>query len=198
MDEQLSIYKSFVKIYPNDWRGPNNAGYILAKQGKYDEAKPLFESAETLKNDEPIVKNNLGAVALRNGDVKSAEAMFGAAAGAGNEVNYNLGIVSMKNAEYDKAVKYFVKDDDVNSALANMMSGNNNAALQDLEAFDKPDCFMKEYLKAVIGARTAKENLLFESLEKAVAINPEMKAKARGDLEFARYFENPKFKEITK
>lgn len=124
--------------------------------------------------------------------------MFGSAAGAGNEVNYNLGIVSLKNAEYDKAVKYFVKDDDVNSALANMMSGNNNAALQDLEAFDKPDCFMKEYLKAVIGARTAKENLLFESLEKAVAINPEMKAKARGDMEFARYFDNPKFKDITK
>lgn len=198
LDEQLSIYNSFIKIYPSDWRGPNNAGYILAKQGKYDDAKPLFESAETLKNAEPIIKNNLGAVALKNGDVKNAEALFGAAAGAGNEVNYNLGIVSMKKAEYDKAVKYFVKDDDVNSALANMMSGNNNAALQDLEAFDKPDCYMKEYLKAVIGARTAKENLLFESLEKACSINPEMKAKARKDLEFARYFENPKFKEIVK
>ena len=198
MDEQLSIYKSFIKIYPNDWRGPNNAGYVLAKQGKYDDAKPFFESAEKLKNTEAIVKNNLGAVALKNGDVKNAETLFGAAAGAGNEVNYNLGIVSMKNAEYDKAVKYFVKDDDVNSALANMMSGNNNAALQDLEAFDKPDCYMKEYLKAVIGARTAKENLLFESLAKACEINPEMKAKASRDMEFARYFENPKFKEITK
>jgi Flp pilus assembly protein TadD len=198
LDEQLSIYNSFIKIYPNDWRGPNNAGFIMVKQGKYDESKSLFESAEKLKNDEPIVKNNLGAVALKNGDVKSAETLFGSAAGAGNEVNYNLGIVSLKNAEYDKAVKYFVKDDDVNSALANMMSGNNNAALQDLEAFDKPDCFMKEYLKAVIGARTAKENLLFESLEKAVSINPEMKAKARSDMEFARYFDNPKFKEITK
>ncbi len=198
LDEQLSIYNSFIKIYPNDWRGPNNAGYILAKQGKYDAAKPLFESAETLKNAEPIVKNNLGAVALKSDDVTNAETLFGAAAGAGNEVNYNLGIVSMKKAEYDKAVKYFVKEDDVNSALANMMSGNNNAALQDLEAFDKPDCFMKEYLKAVIGARTAKENLLFESLEKACEINPEMKTKARKDLEFARYFENPKFKEIVK
>ena len=61
-----------------------------------------------------------------------------------------------------------------------------------------PNCFMKEYLKAVIGARTAKENLLFESLEKACTINPEMKAKAQRDMEFARYFENPKFKEIVK
>lgn len=198
LDEQLAIYNSCIKIYPNDWRGTNNAGYILAKQGKYDEAKPLFEKAETLKNSEPIIKNNLGAVALKNGDVKNAETLFGAAAGAGNEVNYNLGIVSMKNGEYDKASKYFVKDDDVNTALANMMIGNNNAALQDLEAFDKPDCYMKEYLKAIIGARTAKENLLFDSLVKACTINPEMKAKARSDMEFARYFENPKFKDITK
>jgi Flp pilus assembly protein TadD len=198
LDEQLAIYSSFIKIYPNDWRGVNNAGYILAKQGKYNEAKPLFEKAETLKNSEPVIKNNLGAVALKDGDVKKAETLFGAAAGAGNEVNYNLGIVSMKNGEYDKAVKYFVKDDDINSALANLMAGNNNAALQDLEAFDKPGCYMKEYLKAVIGARTAKENLLFDSLEKACTINPEMKAKARNDMEFARYFENPKFREIVK
>jgi Flp pilus assembly protein TadD len=197
LNEQLAIYNSFIKVYPNDWRGSNNAGYILAKQMKYDEAKPLFEKAETQKNTEPVVKNNLGAVALKEGDVKKAETLFGAAAGAGNEVNYNLGIVSMKNGEYDKAVKYFVKDEDINSALALMMAGNNNGALADLEAYDNPNCYMKEYLKAIIGARTTKENLLFESLDKACTINPEMKAKARNDMEFARYFENPKFKEIT-
>ncbi len=198
LNDQLGIYNSFIKVYPTDWRGPNNAGYVLTKQMKYEDAKPLFEKAETLKNSEIVVKNNLGAVALKEGNVKGAETLFGAAAGAGNEVNYNLGIVSLKNAEYDKAVKYFVKDEDVNTALAKMMTGNNNGALQDLEAFSRPNCFMKEYLKAVIGARTAKENLLFESLEKACTINPEMKAKAKGDMEFARYFENPKFKEIVK
>ncbi len=197
LDDQLEVYNAAIKIYPEDWRGHNNAGFVLTKQGKYDDAAPLFEKAETLKNDEPIIKNNLGAVELKSGDVKEAEALFGAAAGAGNEVNYNLGIVSMKEAEYDKATKYFAKYDDINSALAQMMAGNNNAALQDLEAFDMPNCYMKEYLKAVIGARTAKENLLFESLEKAVEINPELKAKAKTDMEFARYFENPKFKEIT-
>lgn len=198
LNDQLGIYNSFIRIYPNDWRGPNNAGFVLAKQMKYDDSKPLFEKAELLKNNEPVIKNNLGAIALKEGDVKKAETLFGAASGAGNEVNYNLGIVSLKNAEYDKAVRYFSKDEDVNTALAKMMAGNNNGALQDLEAFNMPNCFMKEYLKAVIGARTAKENLLFESLEKAVSINSEMKAKARTDMEFARYFENPKFMEIVK
>ncbi len=196
-DEQLAIYSSFSRIYPQDWRGPNNEGYILANQMKYDAAKPLFEKAEKLKNNDPVIKNNLGVIALKEGDSDNAEKLFGAAAGAGNEVNYNLGIISMKNAEYDKAVKYFSKDEDINSALAKMMAGNNAGALRDLEAFQRPNCFMKEYLKAVIAARTSKEAQLFESLESAVKINPELKAKAKTDMEFARYFENPKFKEIV-
>ena len=56
---------------------------------------------------------------------------------------------------------------------------------------------MKEYLKAIIGARTAKENLLFDSLAEACKINPDMKVKAKSDMEFAKYFNNPKFKAIV-
>jgi Flp pilus assembly protein TadD len=197
LNEQLSVYNSFIKVYPDDWRGPNNAGYVLVKQNKYDEAKPMFEKAERLKNDEPIIKNNLGAVALHSGDLVQAETLFGAASGAGDEVNYNLGIVSVKKANYDQAVKYFSKDTDVNTALAKLLAGDNNGALRDLEAFQRPNCFMKEYLKAVIGARTAKENLLFESLQSAVDINSDMKAHAKTDMEFAKYFDNPKFKAIV-
>ena len=78
-----------------------------------------------------------------------------------------------------------------------MMAGNNNGALRDLEAFDMPNSYMKEYLKAIIGARTAKETLLFDSLKAACSINPDMKAKAKTDMEFAHYFENPQFKEIV-
>lgn len=197
LNEQLSVYNSFVKAYPADWRGPNNVGYVLCKQMKYADAKPHFVKAEKLKNNEPIVKNNMGAIALTEGDVAKAETAFGAAAGAGEEVNYNLGIVSVKKAEYDKAVKYFSKYQDVNTAVAKMMAGNNNGALKDLEAFDMPNCFMKEYLKAVIGARTAKESLLFDSLKAACDINAKMKAEAKVDMEFAKYFDNAKFKAIV-
>jgi Flp pilus assembly protein TadD len=197
LDEQLSVYNSFIKVYPDDWRGPNNAGYVLVQQMKYAEAKPLFEKAEKLKTDEPIIKNNLGAVALNAGEVDKAETLFGAAAGAGDEVNYNLGIVSVKNAEYDQAVQYFSKDADINSAVAKLMAGDNNGALKDLEAFERPNCFMKEYLKAVVYARSAKEDSMYEALAEACKINADMKAKAKNDMEFARFWENPKFKEIV-
>lgn len=197
LNEQLAIYNSFMKVYADDWRGPNNAGYVLVNQMKYAEAKPMFVKAEKLKNNEPIIKNNLGAILLNEGDISVAEARFGAAAGAGNEVNYNMGIISVKKAEYDKAVKYFSKDADINTAVAKIMAGDNNGALKDLEAFQRENCFYKEYLKAVIGARTAKENLLFDSLTEACKINADMKVKAKNDMEFAKYFEDAKFKAIV-
>ena len=196
-DNQLSVYNSFMDIYPEDWRGPNNAGFVMVNKMKYADAKPLFEKADGLKNNEPIVQNNLGAVKLNADDIENAEILFGAASGAGDEVNYNLGIISVKKAEYDKAVRYFSKYKDVNTAVAKIMAGDNNGALRDLEAFDHEGCFMKEYLKAVIGARTAKENLLFDSLKAACDIKPEMKTKAKNDMEFAKYFENAKFKAIV-
>ncbi len=197
-NKKLAIYNSFIKVYPKDWRGHNNAGMILAQQGKYDEAKPLFEKAESLASNEPIIKNNLGTVALRQGDLDKAEALFGAASGAGEEVNYNLGIVALKKGEYDKAVQLFGDSDSPNVGLAKILAGDNNGALKSLENCTWEGCYMKEYFKAVVGARTAKENLMYESLEKAVDMKPELKEKAATDLEFAKYWDDAKFQGIVK
>ena len=195
-NKQLAIYNSMMKVYPDDWRGYNNAGMTMVKQFNYADAKSLFEKAEKLKNDEPIIKNNLGAVALFEGDIAKAETYLGAASGAGEEVNYNLGIVAMKKGEYEKAVKLFGASDSPNVGLAKILAGDNNGALKSLENCTWEGCYMKEYFKAIVGARTAKENLMFESLQKAVEMKPELKAKIATDMEFAKYFENPKFKAI--
>ncbi|WP_430971762.1 tetratricopeptide repeat protein [Sunxiuqinia rutila] len=197
-NKKLAIYNSFIKVYPKDWRGHNNAGMILAQQGKYDDAKPLFEKAESLASNEPIIKNNLGTVALRQGDLDKAETLFGAASGAGEEVNYNLGIVALKKGEYDKAVQLFGDSDSPNVGLAKILAGDNNGALKSLENCTWEGCYMKEYFKAVVGARTAKENLMYESLEKAVDMKPELKEKAATDLEFAKYWDDAKFQGIVK
>jgi Flp pilus assembly protein TadD len=196
-NKQLAIYNSFVKVYPSDWRGHNNAGMVLVQQKKYAEAKPMFEKAESLASNEPIIKNNLGAVALYEGDIAKAETFFGAASGAGDEVNYNLAIVAMKKGEYDKAVKLFGDSDSTNAALAKMLAGDNNGALKILESSSSEDTYMVEYLKAVIGARTAKENMMYESLAKSVELNPDMKTKIATDMEFAKYFSEPKFQAIV-
>ncbi|WP_245915703.1 tetratricopeptide repeat protein [Mangrovibacterium marinum] len=197
-DKQLMIYGAMSDVYPNDWRGYNNQGMVLAQQGRFADAKPLFEKAETLAPAEPIIKNNLGACVLVEGDVAKAEELFGAASGAGAEVNNNLGIVAIKKGEYEKAVKLLNGTNTPNEGLAKIMDGDNAGALKALEACPWEGCYMTEYFKAVVGARTAKENLMYESLEKAVAMNAELKAKIATDLEFAKYFNEARFQEIVK
>ncbi len=198
LNKQLAIYNSFIKVYPNDWRGPNNAGLVLVKQQKYADAKELFEKAEKLNNNEPIIKNNLGVCELKAGNLAKAETYFGAASGAGDAVNNNLGILSIIKGEYAKAVKYLGDSDSPNTGLAKILAGDNNGALKSLENCTWQGCYWKEYFKAVVGARTAKENLMYDSLKKAIELKPELKKTASTDMEFAKYFNEAKFKEIVK
>jgi Flp pilus assembly protein TadD len=198
LNKQLAIYNSAMKQFPKDWRGFNNAGMILVKQQKAADAKPLFEQAEKLSNNEPIIKNNLGVCAMKEGDLAKAETYFGAASGAGDAVNNNLGILSIIKGDYSKAVKYFGDSDSPNTGLSKILAGDNNGALKSLENCTWEGCYMKEYFKGVVGARTAKENLMYESLEKAVKMKPELKTKIATDMEFAKYFNEARFKEIVK
>ncbi|HLN72160.1 MAG TPA: hypothetical protein VK205_02620 [Prolixibacteraceae bacterium] len=197
LNKKLAIYNSFMKVYPQDWRGYNNAGFVLVKQEKYADAKGLFEKAEKLNNNEPIIKNNLGVIALKDGDLAKAETYFGAASGAGEAVNQNLGILSIIKGNYPQAVKYMGEADSPNTGLAKILAGDNNGALKSLESATGNN-YMTDYYKAVVGARTAKENLMYESLEKVVKANPEMKKTIATDMEFAKYFNEARFKEIVK
>ena len=87
--------------------------------------------------------------------------------------------------------------DSPNTGLAKIMAGDNNGALKSLES-NTAGNYMTDYYKAVVGARTAKENLMYESLEKVVKAKPEMKSTIATDMEFAKYFNEAKFKEIVK
>ncbi|MBN1767855.1 MAG: tetratricopeptide repeat protein [Prolixibacteraceae bacterium] len=194
--KKKAFYKSFTKQFEDDWRGYNNLGMTQVMDGDFDAAAKNFEKADQLDNNNPIIKNNLGVIALKAGDINKAKELFSAASGIAPEVNYNMGIVSITRAEYDKAVQFFGECTQPNAALAKILAGDNNGALKVLES-SEDDGAMVDYLKAVVGARTAKENLLTESLSAAVAKDASLKAAAKSDLEFAKYFENPKFKEIV-
>jgi len=186
-----------MKQFAQDWRGFNDAGMIKFNLGNVDEANALFNKANELSANNAVVKNNLGAVALYKGDVAGAEVLFGAAAGAGEEVNFNNGIVSIKKGKYADAVKYFANCNCANSALASILAGNNSAALKKLNASNS-DAAVVSYLKAVVGARTNNEQLLITSLKAAVAKDAKMKEMAKTDLEFAKYFVNAEFMTIVK
>jgi tetratricopeptide (TPR) repeat protein len=194
--KKVKFYTSFTRQFSDDWRGFNNLGMAQVWTGDMESAAANFEKADKLNQGNPIIQNNLGVSALYSGNTDKAKEYFAAASGVGKEVDYNMGIVSILRAEYEKAVKYFGESTKPNAGLAKILAGDNNGALKTLDACDK-NCPMASYLKAVVGARTGKENLLLESLESACKIEPKLKAAAKTDLEFAKYFENPKFKSIV-
>ena len=88
-NDKLAIYEACMRQFPNDWRGFNDAGMIQFEMGNIAAAQANFNKANSMSANNPVVQNNLGAVALKNGDLKQAEVYFGAATGAGQEVNYH-------------------------------------------------------------------------------------------------------------
>ena len=195
--DKLAIYETAMKQFPSDWRGFNDAGMILFEMGKIEQAKANFQKADQMAANNKVIKNNLGAVELKNGNVKEAEVLFGAATGVGNEVNYNKGIVAIMKGDYKAAVDYFGKCNCENAALANLLAGNNNEAAKKLNE-GKSDSALSDYLKAIVAARNNDTNAVLSNLKAACAKDAAMKQLAATDLEFAKLFDNADFKAIVK
>ena len=143
-----------------------------------------------------MLKNNLGVLALRAGDLAKAEEYFGAAAGVGAELDNNLGIVSIHKGDYDAAMRYFGNSTTCNAALAKILAGKYDAALSTLNA-NTMEVGFKYYLKAICGARTADNDLMFDSLRKAVDLDGSLKELAAKDMEFGKFLEDATFKSIV-
>ena len=57
---------------------------------------------------------------------------------------------------------------------------------------------MTYYIKALLGARTANNEMVYEGLKNAVKLDPAMAGKAAADLEFRKYAQDEKFQSIVK
>jgi tetratricopeptide (TPR) repeat protein len=166
--------------------------------GKLEEAAASFKAAKAIK-DHDIINNNLGAIALKNGDVAAAKEAFTASMGAGANVNYNLGIVSIKEGEYESALNYFGSEASYNAALAKYLSGDSDGAWRMNANLEKKGG-MGYYLQAVIAAGQDKPEAALENLKLAVENcgDPQwIKDRAKKDLEFAKLFESAEFKAIV-
>ncbi len=194
--DKLAVYETAISQFPNDWRGYNDAGMIQFEMGKIAQAKANFEKANSLSANNKTIQNNLGAVALKNGNIQEAEVLFGAATGVGNEVNYNKGIIAIMKGDYKAAVDYFGKCNCANAALANLLAGNTNEASKKLS--EGPDTALASYLKAVIAARNNDTNAVLTNLKAACNKDAGMKKLAATDMEFAKLFGNADFDAIVK
>ena len=89
-----------------DWRIISARGTVLAKQGKYKDAIPFYESALSLAHDHPSVLSNLALAHAMNGEPKRAETMLRQAAATDRnslKIRQNLALVLGLQGKYDEA-----------------------------------------------------------------------------------------------
>lgn len=187
-----SIYKSFTAKYANDWRGPNNLGYLYVGQNKLSEAKAQFDKAAGLASDNAVVNNNLGVIERLNGNLDAAMEYYNKATGAGKEVSENMGIVNIIKGDYASAVSNYSGVNSFNAALANLLNGNNSiAGILDASA-DKDDA-QSYYLKAIAGARSGDNDMMINNLKTAISKDANLKGYAKLDAEFIKFRDNADF-----
>lgn len=179
------IYATAVSLYPNDFRGYNNLAKVQYLNKQYTQAKANIAKAAQLAPASKEVSMNSGLLSLVDKDFESANRSFSNAAGL-EELSDALGVYYLTQGDNAAAVKTFGKSKTNNAALAQILTKDYAAAKSTLAGIATPDA-TTYYLTAVLGARTNNESMVRSNLEKAIKLNPAYAAKAKNDLEFAKY-----------
>jgi tetratricopeptide (TPR) repeat protein len=195
LNQKAAIYKAATENFPQCVRAANNLGHVYLQQGKVEDAKKAFEAAKAI-NDNATVKANLGAVALAQGDLKTAEELLTASMSAGDAPSYNLGIIKIKQGDYAAAVNYFGNKPSFNAALAQMLNGNNEKAIATLNSLGDVKDGWVYYLKAVANARGGVTDGVVTNLRQAVTLDPSIKAYAAKDAELLKVADNADVKAL--
>ncbi|MAY82697.1 MAG: hypothetical protein CMP59_01050 [Flavobacteriales bacterium] len=191
MDEKLRIYKKFAELFPEDWRGPNNVGYIMALNGDMDGAKAEFDKAAQIDPENGVILNNMGVYAQSTGDMEKAMEHYQKS--GTSEAGANAGAIYINRGEYAQAVNSFGSMKSFNSALAKTLNGDYADALTVIDESPTAEEAKSHYLKAIIGARQGDKNAAITSLKAAIAADSSLKDKAKTDAEFTAYFDDAEF-----
>jgi Flp pilus assembly protein TadD len=106
-----------------DWRVISARGTVLAKQGSYRDAIPLYERALALAPDQPSILNNLALARAMEGHADQAEPLLKRAAAADRKdprVSQNLALVLGLQGKYDEAKIAAARDLPVDKAAADV------------------------------------------------------------------------------
>lgn len=195
---KLKIYKSATTVFPQDWRGYNNAAYIDIKSNNLDEATSLLEKANTLSPNNGMVLNNQGAIAAMKKDYDNAKTLFETAQQNGQNASYNIGIINLRKGDYAAALASFSGVTcNYNLALAQLLSKDNASATTTIDCIKEKTAY-SYYLMAIAGARTNNIGMLTEGLTKAIQLDGKYKAQAKDDREFLKFFSNAQFQDAVK
>ena len=195
--KRVEIYTKATELFPDRWEAYNNLGAALYETKDYVAAKGALAKAKSLSNGNATVLNNMGNVALSEGDVAEAESNYASATGV-NEASAGQGVIAIKKGQYANASNFYGEDCSFNAGLAKVLNKENDNAIKALECGEDKEDAMNYYLKAVVCARKADNEGVFNNLRTACQKDSSLKDFAAKDVEFLSLFENDTFKSIVK
>jgi len=184
--DKARIYKAAADKH-KDARAYNNLGVVLAQQGKFNESKSALEQAAKIKAATET-SNNMGAVALAEGDVASAKRYISSLNSA--DANRNKALINLAEGDYSAASKDL---NGYNLAVAQVLNGNLAAAKSALNGVTTANA---DYLRAQIAMREGDRTAAMANLKSACQKDSSLKAKAKQDVEFAKLFDSPEFQSL--
>jgi len=197
-EQAIVILKNAAQVYPECWRAYNNLGVVYAEQDKLTEALAAFNKADELSDGDKAVKNNLGVVSVKQGDLVKGLEYFEIAQGAGSEVKYNMGVIKVKEGDYSSAVSLFGSNSTFNAALAKLLNGDVDGALQTITKAGEDENALAYYLKAIIGARQKNADMIVSNLKVAIEKDPTLRERAKKDLEFKNFADDSNFQSVIR
>ncbi len=182
--QQLKIYDTAVRLYPNDYRAFNNLGCAQMATGDYSAAKANFEQSMRIQAN-PDAEANLAVLDMMNGNLTAANTKLGQAAGA-TSLSDALGTYNLLNGDVAAAASAFGDTRSNNAAVAQILAKDYNKAKNTLSSITNPDA-TTYYLMAIVGARTNNDSMVKANLRQAIRLDSSMADRAKTDLEFSRY-----------
>ena len=178
------IYKTTTEVYPRDARAFNNIATIEYGKGNMTAARQYIEQAQRVTIDLPEATANLGMLALRNGDIASAENYIAKAVGA-NGLAEVMGNLNLAKGNYAQAEQDFKDVYSNSAALAQILNKNYASAAVTLKYVKNPDA-TTDYLKAIMSARMGNTTDAATALASAIAKDPTFATYAANDLEMLK------------
>ena len=194
MAKRESMYKQLAEKFQSE-RAYNNLACIYLMERKFNDAREQLNKAQAINDKNPYVLNNLGVLAMVDGDAEEAEKYFVRATEAGPAVRANLGACAILRGEYQAAVDYLTGTNVFNQGLALLLTDRNEAAKN---VFSDLKTAKAYYGLAIIGARTQDEKMLLDNLRTAIQMDAAYKIRAAKDVEFIKFAQNDVFKGLLK
>ncbi len=202
-EESERLLKAYASQYGQDHRSFNDLGALAILAGRLDEAMDYLNTANRLSPNNPAILDNMGLVYAKRKEYTQAAQAFQAsyAARPTPEAAFNLGVVYEKMAQYAAAAEAFGNAGDLpaaqyNAGLSRLLMNDLSGAKVALEKAiqQNRDHALAYYVLAIVGARSADNNLLITNLRRAIQIDRNLAQKAQKDLEFRKQRESAEFK----